>query len=71
MVYELLYPSGHRQIWTGIETEIPDASFYYCQTFSPDGDRLEFRILSGKQLERTMKRVQRLGGEVRELSESS
>jgi hypothetical protein len=66
MVYELHYPSGHRQIWRAIEMATPGLCLYECVTFSPEGDPLEHRILSAEQLERTMKRVQRSGGEVRQ-----
>jgi hypothetical protein len=69
LIFELVYPSGHRQIWSTIDTESADAMFYSCRTFSPAGDRLELRILSGKQLQRTMKRVQRMGGTVRNITE--
>jgi hypothetical protein len=66
MVFELHYPSGHRQIWREYEMATPGLSLYECVTFSPDGDPLEHRILSAEQLERTMKRVQRSGGQVRQ-----
>lgn len=71
MIYELIYPSGHRQIIGEIATGIEKVSFYYSHTFSADGDLLEFRILSGRQLERTIERVRRFGGEVREKSAPS
>ncbi|MGA7876993.1 MAG: hypothetical protein WCA08_15145 [Desulfoferrobacter sp.] len=70
MDYELIYPSGHSQLVGRIETDIPHISFYHCHTLSPDGDPLEFRILSEEQLQRTIKRVQRLGGKIRHKTSS-
>lgn len=65
MDYELIYPSGHRQLVGRIETDGPNISFYHCHTLSPDGDLLEFKILGEEQLQRTIKRVRRLGGKIR------
>lgn len=64
MDYELVYPSGHRQFVERIETDVPNVSFYRCHTISPGGDLLEFKILGEDQLQRTIKRVQRLGGKI-------
>lgn len=62
---EMIYPSGHRQIWRRIHLTTPPTDFYECETFCPDGHSVELRILSSKQLERTSKRVRGLGGTVR------
>jgi hypothetical protein len=63
-IYELLHPSGHRQVWREVDMATPGLRLYECTTFSPEGDLLEFRVLSAEQLERTAKRVRRSGGEV-------
>ncbi len=68
MTYEILYPSGHRQIWREAEIESTGVRFYECVTWTPEGDPVELRILSGKQLQRTMRRVLRCGGQVRILN---
>lgn len=62
MTYELIYPSGHRQVWTHIETASGEQPFFHCITLSPDGDPLECRILSAEQLRRTARRVLKMGG---------
>jgi len=68
MTYELIYPSGHRQVWTPIESASGEGLFYHCITLSPDGDPLEYRILSAKQLQRTARRVLKMGGVCNESS---
>lgn len=62
MTYELIYPSGHRQVWTPIEIGDGEELFFHCITLSPDGDPLESRILSATQLRRTARRVEKMGG---------
>ncbi len=62
MTYELIYPSGHRQVWTHIESAGGEELFFHCITLSPDGDPLESKILSAGQLRRTAKRVLKMGG---------
>lgn len=70
VVYEMLYVSGHRQIWRQAEIETASGTpLYECATFSPQGDPLELRILNVRQLQRTMDRVIRSGGQVRTLHE--
>lgn len=64
MIYEFIYPSGHRQIVKPIESDAPGTPFYRCHTLSPAGDSLEFKILSEAQLQRTLKRVLNMGGSV-------
>lgn len=71
MTYEILYPSGHRQIWREAEMDGAEARFYECVTWTPEGDPVELRILSGRQLQRTMRRVLRSGGQVRVLNGKS
>ncbi len=63
-VIHLLYPSGHRQLWYEIKLDSPSTFLYECETFSPEGDSLEFRILSRSQLQRTINRLRRRGGKV-------
>jgi len=70
MTYELIYPSGHRQVWTNIETAGGDGLFFNCVTISPDGDPLECRILTAGQLDRTTRRVLRMGGSCHEVAEA-
>lgn len=62
MTYELIYPSGHRQVWTNIEIDGGEKRFFHCITLSPAGDPLECRILNAEQLQRTARRVLKMGG---------
>lgn len=68
MNYEVRYPSGHRQVWREAEIETDAARLYECVTWTPEGDPVELRILSGRQLARTVRRVLRAGGQVRALT---
>ena len=68
MIYELIFPSGHRQVWKSVEIRDSSEYLYECKTFSPEGDLVDFRISASDQFERTQKRVVRLGGKVRELA---
>jgi len=66
-VYELLYPSGHRQIWRPLPEEGGSRRFFQCVTYCPDGRPVEFRVASVEQWKRTRKRVLRSGGAVKEV----
>ena len=63
---EIIYPSGHRQLWRSHYLPFNDTDIYECVTLSPDGDNLELRILSSKQFQRTLKRAQRMGAKIRQ-----
>ena len=67
MNYEVLYPSGHRQVWREADIATAGNRLYECVTWTPEGDPVELRILSGRQLARTMRRVLRSGGRVRQM----
>jgi hypothetical protein len=66
--HELIYKSGHRQIWREVKMEGSERRFYECLTFCPEGRPLEFKVHSSGQLKRIIRRVRRSGGQVRKLT---
>ena len=63
---ELIHPSGHRQVCKTLMMGGCGEPIYSSETFTPEGDYVETKYFTTRQLHRMIRQLLRAGGTVRE-----